>query len=147
MESGRRSIVEKSKAREGSGRGSLKKRHLGLAGMITVLLQYGVGVKNESSTAESIQKVLAAQLQAQKSELVAQTQTLRAERERDFVRKKDLDKTLRQLDRKLDQVDVKLGELVPKVSKIEGYLKARRPSWSYLEPSEELAPAREVSSR
>lgn len=114
--------MKKSSKEVSSTRGALKKRHLGLAGLITVLLQYGVGKQTESSTANALSEIVQQQLIAQKAEL-------RAENERDFVRKSDLRPVLERIDDKLDGVDGKLEAMNSKVSKIEGYLKAKNRSY------------------
>lgn len=91
---------------------SLKKRHLGIAGILTVLMQYQIGVKNDEAT----QKALEAVVETQRAQLETTM-------EREFVRKSELDKTLNKLDAKLDQVDRKLDDQGSKISRIEGHLK------------------------
>jgi hypothetical protein len=106
------------RTKDGSAKGVLKKRHLGLAGLATVLMQYGMGVKTENATTDSMQRIFAAQMLAQKAEI-------EADREREFVRKDDLTPILAKLDRSLYHIEADLGHMNTKVSRIEGYLKSQ----------------------
>lgn len=98
------------KAKEGGSR-PIKKAHLGIIGMITVAIQYAVGLQNESQTKASIQTVMSSQAQAHAAEIKAAI-------EKDFVRKAELTHTLDRLDKKMDILNTK-------VSRVEGYLKAK----------------------
>lgn len=99
-----------TKAKEGTAR-PIKKTHLGIIGMITVAIQYGVGLQNENQTKASIQAVMSSQSRAQAAELKAAV-------EKEFVRKAELNRSFDRLDRKLDTLNTK-------VSRVEGYLKAK----------------------
>jgi hypothetical protein len=113
-----------SRAKDGS-RGSLKKRHLTIAGLITVLLQYGVGVRNEKTTVDTLRLVARQEI----SGVQKQVSAIREERERDFVRKDDLSKTLESMDRKLDRMDENMGRVSVKISRVEGFLRAKNRDW------------------
>jgi hypothetical protein len=105
-----------------SGRGPVRKRDLGLVGLLTVALQYGVGVKNDDTTEKAV-KAVASQEFAKVERLASQ---LRLEREQNFVRKADLAQVLAKLDTTMNRVDDRLEAVQKKVSRVEGYLKARR---------------------
>lgn len=107
-------------AKEGEARGSLKRRHLGIAGLLTVLLQYGVGVKNEKTTTDVMHSIASQEM----AKVQAQLGISREERERDFVRKSDFSLVLNRIEDKLDKFDTKLDHQNSKISRIEGYLKS-----------------------
>lgn len=116
-------------AKEGGARGSLKRRHLGLAGFATVVIQYLVGAQNENTTQKTLQALMQEQMKTQRA-------TVQAELERNFVRKVDVNHTLKRLDDKLDKVGEKLDHQNSKISKIEGYLKAKHTDfWSQADVS------------
>jgi uncharacterized protein YoxC len=114
---------------------SLKPRHLGLAGLMTVLIQYGVGVQSEKSTKETIQDIATQEI----SKMQGQIFVLREERERDFVRKTELNQTMTRIDQKLDRVDDNMSAVRDEMAQIKGYIKGQRKpnSLSSLEEEEE----------
>lgn len=125
-------------ATDGSSKGSLKKRHIGLAGLITVLMQYGIGAKNDTTTQKALQQVVVEQLKTQKAQV-------QAELEKDFVRKSDLRPVLGKLDRNLERMVDGQSGMDRRLSKIEGLIRSRM-RWSELErPAPEAGD--EVSSR
>lgn len=99
---------------------SFKKRHVGLIGLLTILAQYGVGVKNEDATQKAFQAVVLAELKTQRAEI-------KVDQERHFVRKSDLAPVMERLTKKLDQVEGKIDRQGRKISRIEGYMKAATP--------------------
>lgn len=101
---------------------SLKKRHLGVVGLLTVVLQYGVGVKNEETTKLALQQIAAQEMAKVQSEVTS----LRLERDRDFIRKSEVKEALSGLDSKLDRVRSDLESVASKVSNIEGYLRGKQ---------------------
>jgi isopropylmalate/homocitrate/citramalate synthase len=125
-------------ATEGRARGSVKKRHLGLAGLITVLMQYGIGTKNEEATQKAFQQVIAEQMRTQKAQL-------QLEQEKNFVRKAELNSTLSELSKAMVKLADGQAAMNTEVSKIKGYLEAknRRP-WSSIENP---GPAQDLSQR
>lgn len=110
---------------------TLKRRHLGYAGLATVLIQYGVGMRTEHSTTEAVNEAMNAQLLLQRSEI---ERTML----RDYVRRDTLARNLSEVADKLDGINSKVDRLNSKTAWIEGYLKQapkevshrRRPNFS-----------------
>lgn len=111
---------------------TLKKRHLGIAGLILALTQYGASVHSERSTKESVSEIMRATLLLQRADIERGL-------ERDFVRRDMLAVTVNELTSKLDTMNVKVDRLTSKAAWIEGYLRKtsgvevsdRRPTFKF----------------
>lgn len=92
----------------------LKPGHLGIAGLITVLMQYGAAMKGE----DSLKEVTQAELGKMRAEL-------RLDLEKGFVRKGELGRALGRIDAKLEQVSENQSKMGQKISRMEGYMRRR----------------------
>lgn len=76
---------------------------------------------NRAEVRQEVQSVLAEKLEDLKTEGFNQRLT----REREFVRKEDLEKIVKKLSDQLDDNSDKVDNLVERTSRLEGYLKAK----------------------
>jgi hypothetical protein len=116
--------------------GSLKKRHLGLVGLITVVLQYGLALRSEQSTTDAIQTIAQSEIAKVEEQIKTQKAELQAAVEKDFVRKHELSELLKRFDRKLERIDEATLSLGRQISEIDGFLKSGQAAGPVQRPRE-----------
>lgn len=106
--------------------GTLWQKHFGklcvaATGLCTLVSHHLMNSTNRAEVRQEVQNVLAEKLEDLKTEGFNQRLT----REREFVRKEDLEKIVKKLSDQLDDNSDKVDNLVERTSRLEGYLKAK----------------------
>lgn len=108
--------MEKPAKDGGSGGSSTKSKakSVGILGLLTILAQYGVGVKNESTQRAAIEDVA-------KNQILQ----LQVEQSRKYVEREEIRSIISQIDERLSRIEDRIGNIQSKVSVIDGYLRSK----------------------